>query len=120
MPSFHGRSKTDRSVNPTEVVIRKVQAVRRAATYVRRSSRPGGRLRGGGPAVQRLAQLALHFLQPIRTPHDLARFAAVRWTDYTLALHHVEDSRRAPVTQAQSALERGGGRLAHFQHHSDG
>src|SRR5512143_1608229 len=66
-----------------------------------------------------LSYLILDFFEPVGTLQHIARTAAVGWSDDSVALHHVENSRRASITEAQAALQRGCGRLAHLAHHAD-
>ncbi len=55
--------------------------------------------------LERLAQLVLDFLQPVRTLQDLARLATVGRADDAFVLHHVQNPRRAAVAQAEAALQ---------------
>src|SRR6185312_4379532 len=59
---------------------------------------------GQATPVSPLPHLVFHFAQPVWTLQHFTRLAAIRRSDDALALHHVENTRRAPITQSQTAL----------------
>jgi len=48
------------------------------------------------------------------------RLAPIRRTDNPIALHHIQNARRASVPQPQMPLQRGSRRFPHLQHHAHG
>src|ERR1700722_18398951 len=70
--------------------------------------------------AKHLSYLILDFFEPIRALQHVARTAAVGRADDPVALHHVENARRAPIAQAQAPLQRGRRGLAHVAHHAHG
>src|SRR5579871_6512680 len=47
----------------------------------------------------------IHFAQPVGPLQHFARLAAVRWTNDAVAIHHVQNPRRTPVSEAEPPLQ---------------
>src|SRR5580704_9082614 len=67
-----------------------------------------------------LAAVRLELANPIFAFQDFARLRAVGGADDAVFFHHVDQSRRAAVPDAQTALQSGSGSAAHFTAHFDG
>src|SRR6516225_2698271 len=77
-------------------------------------------IRTRGDPIEPLPELILYFSMPVGALEHLARFAPVGRADDAVALHHVEDTRRAAVAQTEVALQCRGRRFAHLQHEAQG
>src|ERR1700733_13359641 len=100
-------------------------SIRRRSERRRRGTKPGvapyvslGRSRETCSFLYQAANLAqsrLNLIEPVGWFEDLAGLRAVGGADDSVALHHVDQGRRAAIAYAQAPLQQGSGGLAEFQ-----